>query len=225
MITSVKMPIDGLHPSWVAAFKDADTPLQIWLKQPRESPSVPPTGPNGLPTQPQVVTVPRASPLWPTTSNSPAAVSVLGGVASPLTTADLQDSTRLRTRVNQLCARLTDRDAATRISAQFFSEASSDFSDLAKLQHQEWHSGLDLPIAGFAFVSSSLELSRAFQKNDETLKVLCGAQVGANAIDLLTNLAERATNFGGGATIHSCCLVVRVVAGIAKICIGLKKPD
>jgi hypothetical protein len=198
-IQPTNLPLGSLHPTWAAALEPAETsPLQIWLKQ------------GMLTGQP----MPTGVPAWAQTTAIPA------GVVLPLSVSDLLDKNRLAARLGQLGGTLNN-PAVPRLGGQVCTELSAEINDVIKLQHPEWHSGADELLGGLAIGASSFEMWRALQDRDRTQILLTGAQLGTNVVDL----AASATEALGSAepTIHGVCFLFRAAAGIAKICVALKR--
>jgi hypothetical protein len=142
----------------------------------------------------------------------------LAGVVVPLTAADLMSLTRVGP---QLQRATTGQLTPALIAA--LSTVSVSINDVIKLEHPDWKSGLDPVLNGIAIVVSFDELYEALKGKDSALKVLAGAQLGANVLDIVANVAESTGTFAAAApAVHGVCIVVRTASSLTKIVLDAK---
>ncbi|MGD0129774.1 MAG: hypothetical protein ABSF46_31010 [Terriglobia bacterium] len=194
-----------LHPKWEGAL--GGTAFQVWLQTHATAAAQPAA------THPVSIASPQVATMAPGSRPAGTPAPVLAAVGVPLTRADLLDQQQFGNRIRGLI----------NLSGQI--TASSD--DVARLIHPEWHSRVDYSTQGFAVLTDSLEFWQALHDEDKTAELLCGARLGANAVDLVVSVADTITTISSStsATIHGCCLFVRGVAGFTKILLEMRDKD
>jgi hypothetical protein len=194
-----------LHPTWENAFAAQNTAFQVWLQSVPQAGAQPAGASTLISVRPQIVAAAPGSQV----GGTPA--PLLAGVGVPLTLADLQDRKQFENKLR----------GVTNLSA----ELGANLGDVTRLLHPEWHSGLDIPVQGFAVLTSSLELWQAFHDDNKTAQVLCAAQLGANAVDVALSVVETFTSVSASAMIHGCCLIVRGATGFTKILVKMREKE
>jgi len=204
-VVTTRTATTALHPKWEGAL--GGTAFQVWL-QTHATAAVQPAA-----TLPVSTAGPQVAVMAPGSRPAGSPSPVLTAVGVPLTRTDLLDRQQFENRFKALTS--------------FSGQIGASFDDVAKLVHPEWHSGIEYPAQGFAVLTDSLEFWQALHDEDKTTQLLCGARLGANAVDLMVSVADSITTISSSAsaTIHGCCLFVRGVAGFTKILLEMRDKD
>lgn len=195
---SLNLPEGSIHPAWAAALASTMVgPLDVMLKQAPAGPAL-------------------------ESSTQPAAPAVVAtvGVAIPISASALLDKAQLAAQLGQL-GKTPHRSA---VPEKLWNEISADIIDIFKFNQPESHSGADAISGGLLIVANTSDMLQALQDRDPTRTLLTGAQLGANAVDLVASTTDALAGLDPTG-IHGVCLFIRAASGIAKICLELKKPD